>query len=422
MKKIFSFTCLTLIFVVFGFAQEKRSLTEEDLKKNTYYFEIINDRLIGNGARFLEGQMKKHQYVLLGEYHGSFQISQFTKALIPVLDDAGFRNFGLEIGPVSVEILKELSKDPAQTINNLNTFNSKFRLAADGRVYTPIPFFSNIEDASFLAEAAKRKWNLMGLDQEFLYAYLPLIERMYGNLNPKKRKRYAGLYHVAMNVVANAYTVDGKGGKPCFETISESIEFGKFLDTASVQNTANQKIAHAIRTTTDIYMKSVKRQYLEQNSNRVSYMKQNLLAGFAKTGFDLKNDKMLLKMGAVHTGRGFSPLSLFEIGNTLSELADYNGSKSLHISFNSRFYMDSLKEIDELADTTGFGYRFKALFQMAKKDSWTVIDLRPLRYNVFYSRIYKLDEVIWEIFKNHDLYILPPMDIDPTPNYTLKNP
>lgn len=422
MKKTISIVFLLFACSKFTPAQEKPSLSEKDLAKNTHYFGIVKDTLVGEGADFLLAEMKKHQYVLLGEYHGSFQISTFTKAVIPLLDDAGFRNFGLEVGPVSADILSELSKDPSQTISKLNIFNSQFYQYADNRTYTAIPFFGSVEDAAFLAEAAKRKWNLIGLDQEFVYSYLPLLQRMYNNLEPEKRKKCTELYRGAVNAVTTAYSIDSSGGKGCFETIAESTGFRKFLDEVSVQNTPNQKIADAIRTTTDIYMKSAQRKYLEQNSNRVQYMKQNLAAAFAKNKFDLRKDKMLLKMGAVHTGRGFSPLSLFEIGNTLSELAEFNGNKSLHIGFNARFYVDSLKEIDELRDTTGFGYRFKALFQMAKKDKWTIIDLRPLRYNVFYSRSYKLDEVVLEIFKNHDLYILPPLDIDPAPNFTVRKP
>ncbi|MBK6640325.1 MAG: hypothetical protein IPG39_03390 [Bacteroidetes bacterium] len=64
-----------------------------------------------------------------------------------------------------------------------------------------------------------------------------------------------------------------------------------------------------------------------------------------------------------------------------------------------------------------YGYRFKGLFQMAKKDKWTVIDLRPLRSKVFYNRAFKLDEIILEIFKNYDWFIMPPLDTDAAPNY-----
>jgi hypothetical protein len=288
------------------------------------------------------------------------------------------------------------------------------------RNFTPIPFFSNVEDAEFLAEATKRKWNLIGLDQEFVYSYLPLLERMNNNLNPKKRRELAESFSKAIEVVKLAYEADNNGGKRLFETISESADLNNFMNSASEKNPANQRIANAIRKTTDIYLKSVKRQYFAQNSDRIEYMKQNLTESFAAAKFDLRRDKMLLKMGGVHTGRGFSPLSLFEIGNTLSELANFYGNKSLNINFNSRFYMDNGKEIDDLADPKAFGYRFQALLQMSKKDKWTVIDLRPVRYSVFYARAYKLDEIIWEIFKNHDLYIIPPLDIDPKLNFSVK--
>ncbi|HCA58459.1 MAG TPA: hypothetical protein DEP46_10785, partial [Blastocatellia bacterium] len=124
-----------------------------------------------------------------------------------------------------------------------------------------------------------------------------------------------------------------------------------------------------------------------------------------------------LKMGSVHTGRGFSPLSLFEIGNTLSEIAEFNGSSSLHISFGTRFYMDGGQEIDALQDKAGFLYRFGSLTQMAERDRWTVIDLRPLREAVFYHRRFKIDDVVIELFENHDLLIIPKLETDPTPNY-----
>jgi uncharacterized iron-regulated protein len=101
-----------------SFAQEKPPLTEKDLEKHTYYFEISDGKLVGDGAKFLTEEFRKNQYVLLGEYHNSYQISKFTQAIIPVLDDSGFKTFGLEIGPVSVEMLRGFSKDSSKTVVN----------------------------------------------------------------------------------------------------------------------------------------------------------------------------------------------------------------------------------------------------------------------------------------------------------------
>ncbi|MBX7171430.1 MAG: hypothetical protein K1X72_10785 [Pyrinomonadaceae bacterium] len=417
-QKIFS-AIIVFIFCILTFAQEKPPLTEKDLEKNTYYFEISDNKLNGDGARFLTDELAKHQFVLLGEYHGSHQISVFTKAIIPILHDAGCRTFALEIGPVSSEILGEMSKDSAKTVENLNAFNSKFYVQTKRRTFTPIPFFSNVEDAEFLAEARKRNWNLIGLDQEFSFGYLPLFQRMFENLNAKKEAELKPLYEQVVSSIKSFYKAAIEEEKSQYKAMLDSKEVNNFLESAAKNNPKNKRIADAIRFTTDIYYMNDNqiRKYYAANSGRVNYMKKNLAEGFEKLKFDNAKDKMLLKMGAVHTGRGFSDLSLFEIGNTLTELASFNGNQSLHIEFGARFYIEDGKEVDALADTKSFDYRYQALLQMSKKDKWTLIDLRPMRSSVFYSRKFNLDPIVLEIFKNRDFYLIPPTEIEPKPNY-----
>lgn len=420
--RLFFAFVLIIPFFLNAPAQTKQPLTEKDLEKFTYYFDVADGRFTGDGAKFLADEIGRNQYILLGEYHGSLRISEFTKALIPVFHDAGCRTFGLEVGPISSKELTSFSKDPAKILENLNSFNSKYLMSRGPREFTPIPFFSNVEDAEFLAEAAKRKWKLIGLDQEFSFNYLPLIDRLYENLSVSNKERLRSLYEQTTASVKNIYAEDASGVKNQYIAISESIEFNKFLDLASEKNVQNKEIADALRITTGIYKNNAStiRKYYAANSTRVDYMKQNLAAGFAKNAFDVKKDKMLLKMGAVHTGRGFSPLSLFEIGNNLSELADFHGNRSLHLNFHSRFYVEGGKEIDALENKTGFDYRFQSLLQMGKRDQWTVIDLRPLREAVFYHRRFSMDDIVLEIFKNHDLFVIPKLEKDPTPNYQKK--
>lgn len=421
-SRLFFAFVLIIPFFLNAPAQTKQPLTEKDLEKFTYYFDVADGRFTGDGAKFLADEVGRNQYILLGEYHGSLRISEFTKALIPVFHEAGGRTFGLEVGPISSQKLTAFSQDPAKILENLNSFNSKYLIARGPRDFTPIPFFSNVEDAEFLTEAAKRKWKLVGLDQEFSFNYLPLIDRMYENLNASGKSKIRSLYDQTIAAVKKSYADDASGVKNQYIAISESVEFNKFLDLASEKDARNKEIADALRVTTGIYKNNANtiRKYYAANSTRVAYMKKNLAAGFAKNVFDERRDKMLLKMGAVHTGRGFSPLSLFEIGNTLSELADRNGNSSLHLNFGSRFYMEGGKEIDALENKTGFEYRFQSLLQMGKRDQWTVIDLRPLREAVFYHRRYSMDDIVLEIFKNHDLFVIPKLEKDPTPNYQKK--
>lgn len=417
--------CLTLMMIVAStgaLGQSRQPLMPGDLQQHTYHFDIDANRPVGDGAKMLIEELRKNQFVILGEYHGSLRISEFTRMVIPILANAGCRTFALEVGPVSAEILSELSVRPEQTAARLRDLNSRNLVEDRGRVYTPIPFFSYIEDADFLAEARTRNWRLIGLDQEGSFAHSVLIDRMFRALDRRSRTELRPVYEKAIAAVKAAYKGSQNDGPSKYEAIMDSVDVNELLNRASAANPANRRIADAVRFTNEVfYMNDSRvRQYYDANAKRINYMKRNLSEQFSRLNFDVKKEKLLLKMGAVHTGRGFSPLSLFEIGNTLSELAELNGNRSLHIEFGSRFYTEGGKEVDGLADEKGFPYRYKALLQMSRRDKWTVIDLRPLRNAVFYARRYELDPVVLEIFKNHDLYIIPPTDRDSTPNYDRK--
>ena len=413
---------ILIVLAKISIAQNQTELSFQDLEKHTYYFDIVDNRIVGDGTKFLTDELNKNQYVMLGEYHGSARISEFTKALIPMFSDAGCRTFALEIGPVSAEILSELSKNSSHTVANLKAFNSKNYFATKkGRIFTPTPFFTYVEDAEFLAEAAKRKWNFIGLDQEFSYSYLPLLERMQTNLNPKKKKELTVLYEQVRTQITEIYNDSDNGVRQKFAAIYNSQEINQYLNSASENNQKNKEIAAAIRATTEIYRDNELKKYYANNSGRISYMKQNLRQGMAKFGFDPRKDKMLVKTGAVHASRGFSPLALYEIGNTLSELAEFNGTKALNIYFGSRFYLDEKGQVvDALTDEKGGAYKFRALYQMGRKDQWTIIDLRPLRQSVFYSGSYDLTKNVEDIFKRYDVVIIPKMEISPKLNVNTK--
>jgi hypothetical protein len=420
-----SMSCLTLVLLAPALVaqapapEQKPPILPSDLADVTYHFDVLPTGLTGAGAELLAREAGRNQFFIIGEYHGSSRISEFTQAMIPVLHDAGYRHFGLEVGPVSAAILGELSSDPAATTRKLRDFNTRYLRSRGERDFTPIPFFSTVEDAAFLAQAAMRRWSLIGLDQEFSFSHLPLIERMYRNLPAGRQSALRAQYDQAVDAFEVIYRDDAARTRNAAIAISESAAIQAFLDEASEDTPTNAAIAVALRTTTEIYRNNANtiRKYYLANDTRVQYMKANLAAGFAATRFDQTRDKMLLKMGAVHTGRGFSPLSLFEIGNTLSELAAVNGNASVHLYFMPPHYVEDGREVDALADPDGFDQRFKALLQMGRRDQWTVIDLRPLREAVFYHRRFEVDEVVRDIWKNHDLVVIPKLDPTPTPNY-----
>ena len=123
-------------------------------------------------------------------------------------------------------------------------------------------------------------------------------------------------------------------------------------------------------------------------------------------------------MGGYHLSRGFSPLALYEVGNTLSELAAYHGNESLNIGFSSRFFLSDWTLQDYLQSDRPYHKRYKDLIQMGKKNEWVVIDLRPLIKGHYYHPVkYRFNKYVEDLVKRYDLLIIPKQDRHPTPNY-----
>lgn len=123
-------------------------------------------------------------------------------------------------------------------------------------------------------------------------------------------------------------------------------------------------------------------------------------------------------MGGYHLSKGFSPLSLYEVGNTLNELAEYHGNSALNIGFMSRFYEeDSTLKDNSLSENRYFKNR-KPLLQMGQKTEWVVIDLRKLRGGFFYyPQKFKLNTNIAELIQRYDLLVIPKTEIEGISNY-----
>lgn len=408
-----------ILFLCFPFSiLAQDSLLQADLLPHVRYFNIEKDHFSGEGADLLQKEVALHQYILLGEYHGSPHISQFTETLIPLLAKEGFGTFAIEVGPESARILDELSSNTDKTVERLKSFNQQYNvIESDGYVFSAIPFFDLVEDAEFLQEAAKQKWDLIGLDQEFCFGYLPLLDRMYARLNPEKQAELKLDFQQVRDSIGHYYKMDDQGIRDLSVAIKNSKEFDALIEKMVAANESNQDIAQLLNKTTEIYYYNASRQYLRCNSTRIDHMKDNLRDGWEKINFDIKKDKMLVKMGSIHTARGFSWLSLYEIGNTLSEFADFYGNSTLHIYFFSRYYTEDGKVKDGLAEKDSYWQKYSDLLQFAKQNQWTIIDLRPLKQRFFYNRKYKVEPQVKEVFKQHDWIIIPPVEVDGTGNY-----
>lgn len=394
------------------------SLSTKQLEPLTHYFDIEANELIGEGTEFLKKILSDAQFTMIGEYHGSARISELTQALIPLLDEAGYKRMALEVGPITGRLLNQMDTNALEALKEIN--NTYLIREEDGYVNAPIPFFEFTEDALFLVEAKKRGWEVFGIDQEFLYGYPMLLDQMYANLPDTSKGIVKQLYDSAKDSLNVFYRSDIDGSRDLAESIRKSIAIKSFTDKASMAP-SNSGLINALYDSNHIYWLYSQGKWFENNSERIRYMKARLREGLEASGFALESDKLLIKMGGYHMSKGFSPLGLYEVGNTLNELAEFYGNKAISIGFSMRFYEEDGEVKDMLQSENAYRQRYRDLNQMGRKDEWAVIDLRPMIKGHFYRPVkYSFNEHIEELIKRFDLLIIPKMEVDPTPNYSFE--
>lgn len=416
-KPIIFFTIFLAIIQAHN-AYGQDSLSVAQLKPITYSFDIENGKMIGDGKTFLSEELSKAQFTMIGEYHGSKRISEFTEAIIPILDSVGYKTMVTEVGPITGQILNDLNSNIQIRIESII---EKYKFVEeDGYVNTPFPFFENIEDANFLEEAKNRNWRIIGIDQEYYYSHQMLIDKMYNNLSSEKQLLNKELYEHVTDSITKYYIMDINGEMDLALSIKNSSILKDFTTTTST-TLQNDEIAEALYASNHIYFLYSNNQWFENNSTRIKYMKSQLRKQLQRNEFNLNKDKLLIKMGQYHLSKGFSPLGLYEVGNTLNEIAEYHGNTALNIAFSSRFYMEDGEVVDILESDNQYEQRLNDLNQMGEKDEWVVIDLRPMIKGHFYRPVkYKFNEHVEDLVKRYDLLVIPKIETEPTPNYIVE--
>lgn len=420
--------CFFASFVV-SQNKAKMPLSKDVLAPVTTYFKIENGVLNHAGQAFFADAFKTNQYFLLGEYHGSKRISEFTKATLPLFKNAGGNHIGLEVGPVSATVLSEIAnKDKAKTVAGMHKLNSAFATQTPRGVYEPIPFFSNVSDAEFLSEIKTQELRILGLDQEFKFGIPMLIRRAAKNLPPKKQRFFAPRLKQLTDTLTSYFHRElayRQKQSPRVAFVSQlflnSPFVQKLLSDLASEAEENRAIKDALNTSMQIYAHNNARKYWDSNAARTQNFIQNLNSGVTRTGFNLASDKMYIKIGGLHSARGLNNYSMYDIGNTFAELARFHGNSSLHSTFFSRYSKDkSGKRVDELENKESWTAKsFADFLQMGKKDEWAIIDLRPLREKFYYKRIYEVNDRVREYFRRYDIIIIAPTEEEPKANYTL---
>jgi hypothetical protein len=398
MKYIISILFLVISTESFGQNSEIKS---SDITSFTYPFNIENNQLIGLGADTLKNVIRESQFFMLGEEHFSPQISELTNVLLPYFSSNGYKNFALEVGPFTAKIIQREIKFK----KSLYQFNSSFYAKYKD---VPIPFFDGTKDDEFIKTALKNNFKLWGLDQEYITAPLFLLDEI--NRNAKDSISTKELYNNAKEYLTQQLrSFNSEKENQYFEMFDNDNDFTKYIKQCN--NPKQKEIIEALSISMDIY----KQQNWNGNQVRMEYMKRNFSYNFKIAQKKDSFPKVLIKMGSMHLGWGKSWLGIYDLGNMINELANYNDTKSVSINCFSRYIEEENGTIsDYMSDQEG--KKLSLILELATKDSWTLVDNKKI-IELTRNRKIKLNNDLNFLLSRYDYILFAPLKTKVKNNY-----
>lgn len=350
------------------------------LVRNRYQLSVRDGQLSGTGATVLQTAIAQSRFVLLGEYHGVAQTSEFLSAVCRMAAPEGFRTMAVEEGPLVTAELEGWAKRP-DGMKELAAFIKQHpeSIAGSGAREE----FGMLQQC---ARAAGSDFHLWGLNQEMYGAAGPMLSRILASplgkesraamqqlldkANETDRKaaesgRVFDLYMMSADdkELASGSAALQKDGSPEARSL-----FASFVESHEINRTSPAEYSNARR--------------------RERLMKTQFAANYARAARGAAAPpKILLKFGALHIYRGLNPVRGSGIGNYVAEFAEAQGAQSLHIylmpvrgsqPIHPRVGRPSELIPFNLAEQPGFRYMQPMLSNLLGQD-WTMFDLRPLR-------------------------------------------
>jgi len=384
----------------------------EALKKNRGAISVQDGKLAGPSAEVLRTALAEAQFVALGEDHGIRQIPEFAGALCAELAPHGFHHMGLEIGQYVAPELEKMARN-ADGEKQLAEFEKKYP--------ETLAFYDWQEEFAMLQKcesvASPGHMTIWGLDQEFMGATAFLADKILAT-NPGPDAKVAVQKLLKETDEARAAAV--KSGNPgdLFMMTAKQEELDHVRDLLKKQGKPEaQKLFDAFLVSRDIYQKNMSGDYYKSNRQRALLMKKNFSEPFAASSqSNGVLPKVFFKFGAYHMFRGINPLHSSELGDLISEAAEANQFKSVHILVaavkGEQLHFVGIGKPAEAAPLDLAGDKdspflfFKPLFDTQIENSWTLYDLRALRDG--FSKYGKIDAELERVIFGYDFVVFIP--------------
>lgn len=393
----------------------------EALKKNRGAISVQDGKLAGPSAEVLRAALVEAQFVALGEDHGIRQIPEFAAALCAELAPHGFHHMGLEIGSYVAPELEKMARS-VDGAKQLAEFEKEYP--------ETLAFYNWQEEFAMLQKcesvASPGHMTIWGLDQEFMGATGFLAGRI---LATKPGPEANAAIETLLKETSEAHAAAAKSGSPgdLFMMTAKQEELDHVRDLLKKQGKPEaQKLFDAFLVSREIYQKNMSGDYYKSNRQRALLMKKNFSEPFAASSqSDGVLPKVFFKFGAYHVFRGINPLHSSELGNLISEAAEANQFKSVHILIGGvkgeQLHFVGIGKPPEavpldLASHKDSPFLFlKPLFDAQVENSWTLYDLRALRDG--FSKYGKIDPELERVIFGFDFVVFIP---DPKASHVIQ--
>ena len=387
----------TLTLAASGVAQDDdRSTLVERLQSTARPLSLSVDgtrqQIDGPGADLLIEEAAASSLLLLGEMHGNRETPALTEALLRALQSHGYGVLAVEVGPFSAQLLEELA------FAGVDEFASF--LAAYPRHF---PFFDWEEEVRMAVHAVADGVRLVGLDQEFIasarYHLDALVERAPDEdavtVATELADRAWELYESALEDRAQGET---------FLSAESPETFARLRAAFAAADDDTLARIDALAESAQIYQLWSSGANYESNHRRIEWMKRELRMALAGT-----DQKLVLKFGNVHLGRGYSPLNQLDLGNLAAEAGPQRGADSLHV------LVSALGRREENGGFREYSTQAPYLELFPRMDTANVFDLRALRPLVHESRFAVVEPTFTELIWRYDLLVMFPQIHPATP-------
>jgi hypothetical protein len=356
---------------------------EDRLPSVAYAFTIGGGKITGPGGPVLQAAISQADFVLLGEDHLTHEIPRFAAAVCDAMGaSGGLSAMAFESSPAAAEFVQASLAGP----------DRRHKMEDLQKRYPDSVAFLNVPDENDLAAhcaavSQRPGFHVWGLDQEFVGSPGWIFERMLAtNPGPASRAAIAQLQAIDRADIEEARKTGDPSKLLMFAVPASAID--QTAAAIEKDGTAATRAAfHELTESREIYLEQGDRP-ADSNARRARLMKDNFLADYEAAATGGQRQRVLLKFGDWHLYKGFNPIRQRDLGNFVAEFADGRNATSLHIMIlgakgTRALYsgFDRPLRFEPFVMDQDEDYRWiKAATAAQKAGSWTLFDLRKLRF------------------------------------------